>query len=119
MINKMPQDDANQYIAAVLKIYLQLPETPPKPNLNDRKTAETLLTRGVSLATVESALLLATVRRLGRPSDLPPLSPIRSLAYFLPVVQELLDSPIAEDYLDYLRMKVRSLTTRRTIKKCS
>jgi len=118
MINKMPHDGANEYIAAVLKTYLQLPETPPKPSLNDRKTAESLLTSGIPLATVESALLLATVRRLGRPSDSPPLSPVRSLAYFLPVVQEFLDSPIADDYLGYLRMKVRSLIARRAITKC-
>jgi len=118
MIHPMPQENANGYITAVLKIYLRLPETPLRSNLNDRKTAEALLTRGIPLATVESALLLATVRRLGRPSDLPPLSPIRSLAYFLPVVQELVDDPIPEDYLQYLRMKVRSLATRRTTTQC-
>ncbi|HXX63951.1 MAG TPA: hypothetical protein VEO56_09150 [Bacteroidota bacterium] len=112
MIDKMPQEDANGYIAAVLKIYLQLPETPTRSNFNDRKTAEALLTRGVPLTTIESALLLATVRRLGRPSDLPPLSPIRSLAYFMPVVQELVNDPIPEDYLQYLRMKVRFLATK-------
>jgi hypothetical protein len=78
MISKMPQQ-VNGYVATVLQLYLQLPETPDKPNANDRKTAEGLQSRGITLATVESALLLATARRLGRPPDLPTLSPIRSL----------------------------------------
>jgi hypothetical protein len=119
MINKMPQEEANGYVDAVLKAYLQLPETPHRASLNDRKTAEGMLIRGVPLPTIESALLLATLRRLGRPSDVPKLSPVRSLAYFMPVVQELLDNPIADDYLGYLRRKVRSLSNRRAATKCS
>ena len=119
MISKMPQQEVNEYTATVLKLYLQLPETPARSNVNDTKTAEGLQSRGITLATVESALLLATMRRLGRSPHLPTLSPIRSLAYFLPVIQELLDNPIADDYLGYLRIKVRSLSGRRAITKCS
>src|ERR1035438_10608901 len=37
---------------------------------------------------VEAALLLATLRRLSRPSELPPLPKIRSLAYFMPVIAD-------------------------------
>jgi hypothetical protein len=98
--------------AAVLKLYLKLPETPPKATFNDKQTAAKLLKSGVMLSTIESALLLATVRRLGRPPEMPPLSPIRSFAYFLPVIQELLNNPIPDDYLEYLRMKVRLLSGR-------
>jgi hypothetical protein len=90
------QQDQNDYVADVLKLYLQLPETPRKAN-------------------VESAFLLASVRRLGRSPDLPPLSPIRSLAYFLPVVQEILEKQVNDDYLQYLRLKVRSLCGRNKI----
>ena len=62
---------------------------------------------------VESAFLLASLRRLARPSDGPPLSPIRSLAYFLPVVDELLAHPAARNYLEYLRLKLRQLAERK------
>jgi hypothetical protein len=86
--------------------------TPSKAHFNDRQTAAALHARGVPLFAVESALLLASVRRLGRSPDRPPLSPIRSLAYFLPIIQEVLDQPISDDYLGYLRMKVRSLSGR-------
>jgi hypothetical protein len=98
-------DDEDNYRSAVLKLYLNLPETPSKPSPNDRKSAAGLHMQGVDLATVESALLLASVRRLCRPSDMPPLPPIRSLAYFLPVIQELVANPLPENYLDYLRGK--------------
>ena len=101
--------ELNNYVAEVLKLYLQLPETPGKAGANDRITASGLWERGIPVTTVESAFLLASVRRLGRSPDLPPLSPIRSLAYFLPVIQEILEKKVSNDYLKYLRMKVRSL----------
>ena len=110
-----PQQDSNDYVAEVLKLYLELPETPQKANANDKITAVGLYERGIQMPTVESAFLLASVRRLGRSPDLPPLSPIRSLAYFLPVIQEILEKQVNADYLKYLRMKVRSLCGRNRI----
>jgi hypothetical protein len=119
MIGVTPQGEVHEYVAAVLNLYLQLPETPFKANSNDRQTAVALHARGVTLFAVESALMLGSVRRLGRSPDMPPLSPIRSLAYFLPVIQELLDNPIPEDYLGYLRLKMYSLSSRKGFKaKC-
>jgi hypothetical protein len=112
MICKNTQEEVDAYVASVLNLYLQLPETPLKASSNDRQTAAALQARGVPLFAVESALMLASVRRLGRSPELLPLSPIRSLAYFLPVIQEILNNPIPEGYLGYLRMKVHSLSSR-------
>jgi hypothetical protein len=112
MINKVPLENAAQYMTATLLLYLQLPETPLIANSNDRQTVTALHVRGIGLNTIESALLLASVRRLSRSSDSPPLSPIRSLAYFLPVIDEILRNPIPDDYLEYLRRKVKSLSRR-------
>ena len=109
------QQYQNDYVADVLKLYLGLPETPRKVNTNDKITAAGLYDRGIQMITVESAFLLASVRRLGRSPDLPPLSPIRSLAYFLPVVQEILEKQVNDDYRKYLRLKVRSLCGRNKI----
>jgi hypothetical protein len=111
-------DSFSENVAAVLKHYLELPETPSRASFYDRQTAVKLLESGVRLPTVESALLLGTVRRLGRSPDLPPLSPIRSLAYFLPVIQELLNNPIPDDYVAYLRRKVRLLCGKNTKPNC-
>ncbi len=118
MISRSPLEDIDQYVAAALKLYMQLPETPLKACSNDRRTAETLYARGISLATFESALLLASMRRLSRAGDLPQLSPIRSLTYFLPVIEEILFNPVPNDYLGYLRRKVESLgRSEKTIKR--
>jgi hypothetical protein len=64
----------------------------------------------VALPVVESAFLLASVRRLARPPDLPALSPIRSLAYFQPVIEELLSHPAPENYQEYLRLKLQQIS---------
>jgi hypothetical protein len=113
MIGRNPVEDIDEYAAAALKLYLQLPETPLRPSDHDRRTAETLYFRGISLATIESALLMASIRRLVRLPEMPPLSPIRSLAYFLPVIEEILFNPVPNDYVGYLRKKVESLASRR------
>ena len=65
----------------------------------------------VPLRVVETALLLGSLRRLIRPADAPRLSPIRSLAYFRPVVDELRAHPAPEGYPDYLRLKLRQAAT--------
>jgi hypothetical protein len=72
--------------------------------------ARNLYKEAVPLQLVESALLLGTLRRLARASDLPPLPGVRSLAYFLPVIAELQQKPLPVGYLDYLRLKLRKLS---------
>ena len=95
------------YIAAVLALYLDLPDTPLQPSAQDHWLARRLQEKAVPLPLVESALLLASLRRLVRAADAPPLPPIRSLAYFQPVIAELQHQPPPEHYLDYLRAKLR------------
>jgi hypothetical protein len=55
-------------------------------------------------------LLLGSLRRLHRSKDLPPLPKIRSLAYFLPVIEELQLQPLPDGYLQHLRLKLDSLS---------
>ncbi len=102
--------DRSEYLATVLSMYLEMPETPLRAGPNDRERAGDLYQRYVPLTIVESAFLLGSLRRLGRPPQSPRLSPIRSLAYFMPVIEELLANPFPEGYLDYLRHKLRKLT---------
>ena len=107
-----PESEVNAYVAAVVMAYVELPETPLSANLQDHRQARRLHDRGIPLRIVESALLLGSLRRLIRPADLPPLSPIRSLAYFQPVIDELLVHPMPENYLDYLRLKLNRFAAR-------
>jgi hypothetical protein len=105
MTASAPESDSTAYVAAVVMAYVELPETPLSASLQDYRQARRLHDRGIPLRIVESALLLGSLRRLVRPADLPPLPPIRSLAYFQPVIDELLVHPMPDNYLDYLRLK--------------
>jgi hypothetical protein len=99
--------DPDAYARIVLGLYLQMPDTPSKPRKSDRILVAELHRRSVDLDIVEAALLLGTARRICRPADRPPLPPIRSLAYFMPVVEELLQQPLPPGYLPYLRSKAQ------------
>jgi hypothetical protein len=104
----MTRPAAPAYIAAVLTLYIDLPDTPLRASAQDQWLARRLYEQEVPLSLVESALLLGSLRRLFRPADLPPLTPIRSLAYFQPVITELQQTPLPDGYLDYLRLKLRN-----------
>jgi hypothetical protein len=95
------------YIAAVLTLYVDLPDTPLRTSASDQWLAHRFHDDGVPLHVIETASLLGSLRRLIRPTDAPRLSPIRSLAYFRPVIDELRNHPAPESYLDYLRLKLR------------
>ena len=77
-----------EYIQKVLTAYRQTPGTTGTIRRPDRLLAAQLYARGVPLHAVENALVLAASRRLFRPTPAPPLATIRSLAYFLPVIDE-------------------------------
>jgi hypothetical protein len=104
-----PGDEA-VFIAALLTVYADLPDTPLRPSPADQTLARRLFADAVPLPLIESALLLGALRRLTRPQGLPSLPKIRSLAYFLPVVQELQIQPLPEGYLEHLRLKLRRLS---------
>jgi hypothetical protein len=93
------------YVATVLMLYIDLPDTPLRPSPQDQALAHRLQQQAVPLPLVEAALLLASLRRLIRPNGLPPLPRIRSLAYFQPVIAELQQQQLPQGYLDYLRLK--------------
>ena len=97
--------DSKAYVRAVLEMYARTPNTIP-PRTSDRRLAAELYARSVPLTTIDAALLLATARRLRHPSDRSPLPAIRSLAYFLPVIEETLKQPLQSGYIGYLRHKV-------------
>ena len=94
------------YIRQVLEAYRKTPGTMGTVRRADRLLAAQLYQRGLSLKVIENALVLAATRRLIRPSDAPPLGTVRSLAYFLPVIEEVLEMRISPDYFEYLRHKL-------------
>ncbi len=96
----------------IIEAYLRLPDTPTRARPQDQLLAARLHQRGVPMAIIEAAFLLATTRRINRPPETEPLAPIRSLRYFLPVIEELLRRPPAASYLAYLRQTVGRILAR-------
>ncbi|HMV51230.1 MAG TPA: hypothetical protein PKC13_25405 [Blastocatellia bacterium] len=95
-----------EFVARVLNFYLHLPQTPARTSRTDRQLAAQWYAQGLTWETLEGALLLATARRSLRDPALPPLSPIRSLHYFVPLLEEVQATPLAPEYMQYLRGKL-------------
>jgi hypothetical protein len=96
-----------EYIQKVLDAYRQTPGTTGMVRRPDRLLAAQLHARGVPLFAVENAFVLATSRRLIRPADALPLNTIRSLAYFSPVIEEVLELRVNPEYFQYLHYKIQ------------
>ena len=111
MIERNRLDDnpisREEYVEAVLIAYRQTPGTGGTVRRPDRLLAAKLHARGVPLSAVENALVLAAARRMIRPAEAPPLGTIRSLAYFSPVIDEVLELRVGPDYFQYLRSKIQ------------
>ena len=99
-----------EYVLRVLEAYRKTPGTMGTVRRPDRTLAAQLFQRGVSLTVIENALVLAAARRLIRRADAPPLGTVRSLAYFLPVIEEVLELRVSPSYFEYLRQKLQRIS---------
>ena len=98
------------YLDEILGLYIRIPETPARPTTRDRQIAARLHRDGVSAILVRTALLTGFARRQAGGLD----EPIRSLAYFLPVVEELtaiLDYDHLETYGRHLERRLSGKLT--------
>jgi hypothetical protein len=98
-----------EYIRQVLEAYRKTPGTTGTVRRPDRVLATQLFQRRVSVSVIENAFVLAATRRLIRPVDAPPLGTIRSLAYFLPVIEEVRELRVSPDYFQHLRHKLQRI----------
>ena len=104
--------DQGEYVRRVLEAYRKTPGTMGSVRRADRMLAVQLYQRSVAVSFVENAFVLAAARRLIRPTNALPLGTIRSLAYFLPVIEEVLGMCVSPDYFQYLRRKLERFTAR-------
>jgi hypothetical protein len=99
-----------EYVRRVLEAYRGAPGTCGAIRKPDRAFAWRLYERGVPLTVVENALVLACARRLARPADAVALSVVRSLAYFSPVIDEVLGLDVGDAYFHHLRQRLSRLS---------
>ena len=95
-----------EYVRQVLTAYRKTPGAAGTVRPADRMLAAQLHQRGLSVRVIENAFTLAATRRMVRPAGALPSGTIRSLAYFLPVIEEVLNLRVSPDYFDYLRRKL-------------
>jgi len=102
--------EQREYVCRLLEAYRATPGTCGAVRRSDRLLALQLHERGVPLEAVENALTLAAARRLARPADATPLGVVRSLAYFSPVIEEVLHLKVNPDYFRHLRNRLAQFT---------
>ena len=103
------------YLAALCATLEDLPGPTLRLRAIDRRLALDLYSSGVPIELLRAALQLATFRRLVRDADRPQLAPVRSLYYYLPVVDELLAQPLDPAWTRHLASrlaKLKSVDTR-------
>jgi hypothetical protein len=101
---------SRDYVTAIRAALGNIPEPHAGLRPDDRRLALELHRRGVPIEIFRAAIRLATLRRLLRDPALPRLAPVRSLRYYLPVLDELLRTPPDPAWLDYLAARVARLT---------
>ena len=91
-------------VQRILAAYCALEDTVlSRPSRADRSLANQLVAQGLSLDLLQAAFILATARRqLASTSS----QPIRSLAYFIPIIDELLSDPPHPDYIRHLAARL-------------
>jgi hypothetical protein len=105
--------EQHDYVRRLLEAYRATPGTSGAVRRADRLLAAQLHQRGVPLETVENALVLAAARRITRPAAAAPLATIRSLAYFSPVIEEVLQLQVGQEYFQHLRQKLQRAVSAR------
>ena len=105
----------NDYLQRVLTAYCQTPTTAGRINRQDRLLASRFYERRIPLDVIENAFVLGAVRRLYRDPDNLPFPPVRSLYYFCPLIDEVLDlkthpktRSAYSRYFEYLRHKIKT-----------
>ena len=105
--------EQRDYVRRLLDAYRLTPGTCGSVRRADRLLAAQLHERGVAIEAVENAFVLAAARRLIRPAGAAPLGTIRSLAYFSPVIEEVLHLQVSQEYFQYLRHKLQRAASMR------
>lgn len=97
------------YVESVCKCYEGLGCTTGKLNAADSETARQFHRRSIPLSVVDDAMLLGACMKYESWLNGGSQEPIRSMAYFEPLVAEVQANPLPDGYTGYLRKKLRRL----------
>jgi hypothetical protein len=108
-MSEHPSVSQKEFVDVVLDTYVSLPDTPNRVRGDDRYLAIMWYRQGITLFQAKAGMLMATVRRTFREPNAWSLEPIRSLRYFVPLIEEIQRSDVDESYLQYLQQKLSSV----------
>jgi len=103
------KSSVNPYVRQLLELYRHTPGTLGRVRPEDRRLARQLQEQGVALSILEEAFTLAAARRCLRAPEAPSLNPIRSLHYFVSVIEEVSEKHLPDGYLEYLKYKLKKI----------
>ena len=98
------------YVESVREWFEGLGCTSGKFGAAETRAAKQLQGRAVPLGLVYDAMLLGACRKLDSWLNGRPTEPIRSMAYFEPMIAEIQAKPLPPGYSAYLRRKVRQVS---------
>jgi hypothetical protein len=101
--------ELGDYVATIRESFLALECTAGKFGGGDIRKAMEFEKRGLSLDTVQDALMTGACRKFISWLDGRMSAPIGSLAYFEDIILEMDDHPLPPGYREYLNMKVKQL----------
>ncbi len=107
-MNPSDQEARQHYVQAVLDRYRQTPGVLGRVRRADRQLAQRLYQDRVPFYVIDRACVLAAARRIKNNAFSTPLPPIRSLHYFLPVIQEVIRRPPGPRDIEEMRALLRS-----------
>ncbi len=102
-----PTMNREQYVHQTLEEYRTTLTVCGRVRRADHDLALSLYQKAVPFTAVEGAFILATSRRSSRDPRRQPLAPIGSLRYFLPIIREILHTPVDPGKISYLWLKMQ------------
>ena len=103
-----PEAAESQYLDQVACLLLDAPGVQCSFSPADRQLAARLYRQGLSLRQIEQALLLGCARKHVAWLNGHTGGPITSLSYFEPLIQEVRQQPVSDQYWDYLRSRLKT-----------
>jgi hypothetical protein len=101
--------EIHAYVESVGKCYEGLGCTTGKLNAAGSEIARQFYGRSISFSVVQDAMILGACRKYESWLNGGPSEPIRSMAYFEPLVAEVRANPLPDGYTAYLHGKLRRL----------
>lgn len=102
--------ESKAYVESVREWFERLGCTSGKFGAAETEAAKQLQGRAVPLSVVYDAMLLGACRKLDSWLNGRPTEPIRSMAYFEPLIAEIQAKPLPAGYSAYLRVKVQQFS---------